>query len=77
MAEHRRSWWGWGWQDQALTAEQAANLGAAVAARLGRDEMDVRPPPRLEDLTLPATRLTPPDSLARICSSLVEDRAGH
>ena len=20
MAERRRSWWGWGWEDQALTA---------------------------------------------------------
>ncbi|HZQ83804.1 MAG TPA: FAD-binding oxidoreductase [Acidimicrobiales bacterium] len=76
-AEHRRSWWGWGWQDQALTEEQAGNLGAAVSARLGRDALEVRPAPRLEDLALPPTRLAPPEPLARICSSLVEDRAGH
>jgi alkyldihydroxyacetonephosphate synthase len=77
MTGQRRSWWGWGWQDQALTAEQAGNLGSAVAARLGRDDIVVRPAPRLEDLDLPPTRLSPPTALAGLCSTSVEDRAGH
>ena len=37
----------------------------------------IRPPARLEDLSLPAPRVTPPPSLAEICSVDLADRAGH
>ena len=73
----RRSWWGWGYEDEAVTAEQQRSLAAAVARRLGQDDIAIRPPARLEDLSLPAPRVTPPASLAGICSVDLEDRAGH
>jgi alkyldihydroxyacetonephosphate synthase len=72
----RRSWWGWGWEDEALTPDQAANLAAAVSARLGA-EVDVAPPPDLARVDLPPPRFAPPDALARICSTDRFDRAGH
>jgi alkyldihydroxyacetonephosphate synthase len=72
----RRSWWGWGWEDEALTPEQTNNLAAAVAARLGT-EVDVQAPPSLEDVDLPSPRVAPPDSLAHLCSTDPYDRAGH
>src|SRR5207302_9747439 len=72
-----RSWWGWGWADEALTPEQVGNLAVAVAARFGVDSIDTRPPPLLTDLDLRPPRLTPPDGLAEICSIDAEDRASH
>ncbi|HVF74894.1 MAG TPA: FAD-binding oxidoreductase [Acidimicrobiales bacterium] len=77
MGERRRSWWGWGWEDEAVPAEQAEKLAAAVASRLQLDDVRVAPPPDLDDVALPASRLAPPDSLAAVCSSAPYDRAGH
>ena len=72
----RRSWWGWGWEDEALTSEQKHNLAGAVSARLGVD-IEVQDPPDLDAVDLPAPRFTPPDSLAHLCSTDPYDRAGH
>src|SRR5437764_5420392 len=77
MSERRRSWWGWGWEDEALTPPQVSALGAAVASRLGIADVSPRPAPSLASLDLPHSRLTPPSTLAEICSSDVESRAGH
>ncbi len=77
MGERRRSWWGWGWADQAMTDEQVANLGSGVAARLGVSGLQVRPVPALAGLDLPEPRVHPPGALAGICSTDREDRAGH
>ena len=72
----RRSWWGWGWEDEALDDAQAGKLAAAMSARFGT-EMTVADAPRLADLDLPAPRVTPPASLAPICSTERHDRAAH
>ncbi|MBV8296660.1 MAG: FAD-binding oxidoreductase [Acidimicrobiia bacterium] len=77
MAERRRSWWGWGWEDEALSPSQVSALGAAVAGRLGLEDVSPRPAPTLASLDLPPPRLTPPAGLAEICASDVESRAGH
>lgn len=77
MGERRRSWWGWGWEDEALTPEQGRNLAAAVATRLPDVGLDMRPPVALGDLDLRAPRLTPPAPLAELCSSSTYDRASH
>src|SRR5438067_7043592 len=73
----RRSWWGWGWEDEALTPDQAANLASAVSARLGV-KATVADPPALNDIELPKPRFAPPDgALADICSTDPYDRAAH
>ena len=77
MGERRRSWWGWGWEDEALTPEQAENLASAVAARLDLRDVKPAPAPSLDDVTLPVPRLAPPASLAHVCSSSPYDRAAH
>ncbi|MBV9040289.1 MAG: FAD-binding oxidoreductase, partial [Acidimicrobiia bacterium] len=79
MADRRRSWWGWGWEDEALSSAQVAALGAAVAARLGSASSEVvaKPAPSLSSLDLPPSRLTPPPALAEICAADVESRASH
>jgi alkyldihydroxyacetonephosphate synthase len=48
-----------------------------VAARFGVDELDVREPPTLADLALRAPRVSPPATLAELCSYDLYDRAGH
>ncbi|HEX2040826.1 MAG TPA: FAD-binding oxidoreductase [Acidimicrobiales bacterium] len=77
MGERRRSWWGWGWEDQALTPEQTDSLAAAVATRLPGASLERREPASLDTLDLSPPRLTPPPSLAGMCSSSAYDRASH
>ena len=76
MTQRRRSWWGWGWEEQALAPEQLDALAAAVSARLGTD-VDARSPVALSDLDLRPPRVTPPSALAELCSTDLYDRAGH
>ncbi|MEJ7582656.1 MAG: FAD-binding oxidoreductase [Acidimicrobiales bacterium] len=77
MNERRRSWWGWGWVDEALTPDQQAGLAAAVAGRLGRDDIEVRRPVDLDDLDLRVPRVAPPAGLSVRWSATGADRAGH
>ena len=77
MPARRRSWWGWGWDDQALTSEQLHSLAGAVARRLGVADIEARQPARLADLDLRPPRVSAPAALADVCSTDVEDRASH
>src|SRR5690606_6802848 len=77
MVDRVRSWWGWGWADEALTDEQAGKLAAALAARFGRDDLVLRDPPDLDRVDLRAPRVAPPSSLVAICSDSRYDRAAH
>jgi len=72
----RRSWWGWGWEDEATPADQLDALAPVIAERLGHP-VERRDPARIQDLDLPAPRLTPPAALADACSTDPYDRAGH
>ena len=74
--ERVRSWWGWGYEDAAMTDEQVASLGPAVASRLGA-EVTVAPAPRLDDVRLPAPRIQAPTALAPLARSDPHDRALH
>jgi alkyldihydroxyacetonephosphate synthase len=74
---HTRSWQGWGWEESAVTDEQAGRLAAALAGRFGIDTPTPEAPVALEDLDLPAPRVAPPDVLAHLCSTDRRDRAAH
>jgi alkyldihydroxyacetonephosphate synthase len=76
MEQRTRSWWGWGYEDDALDDTQAQGLRQALSRRFDQD-LALRPPPRLEDLDLPQARVTAPDSLASICTSDTRARAAH
>ena len=80
MAHRReRSWYGWGWQDQALTGSQIADLAGLVAARFGVTPTPT-PAPLPAEVVLRAPRLPAariPDSLRPICSREPLDRAAH
>lgn len=76
MTERRRSWWGWGWEDEALSDEQAGRLATSLSQRFGVD-LPLRPAPDLGRLELRAPRLSAPSSIAARCSTDPYDRAGH
>ena len=68
-----RSWWGWGWADQALSDIECTQL----AAVLPDSAQAPIPVPQLSQLRLRTPRITPPRALAGWCSQEVADRAGH
>src|SRR4051794_16439882 len=72
----RRSWWGWGWEDEALDDRQASALAAAMSARFGRD-LSAADPPELDSLVLPRPRIGAPATLVSKCSTEPYDRAAH
>ncbi|HET6392739.1 MAG TPA: FAD-binding oxidoreductase [Blastococcus sp.] len=55
----QRSWWGWGTTDRALPDDECGALAALVPGLPDRP----RAVPRLEDLELPPSRLSPPSTL--------------
>jgi alkyldihydroxyacetonephosphate synthase len=76
MKARRRSWWGWGYEDAAMSDEQVASLGSAVGGRLGV-EVEVAPRPRLDDVELPEPRLEAPRTLTHLVRNDPYERALH
>jgi alkyldihydroxyacetonephosphate synthase len=74
--DRRRNFWGWGLEGAGPDAEQREGIGKTLASRFGVD-LEFVPPPRLEEIELPAPRISPPDALAAICTSEPLERAGH
>ena len=73
MTGRRRSWWGWGWTDQALSDEECAALAAGLPGLSGTP----RPVPSLADLPLRGPRVAAPSSLAGCVSETPEERIRH
>lgn len=74
--QRQRSWWGWGWVDEAITPAEIDAMAPLVAQRLGV-EVQRRDPVALVDLELPPPRISAPAALAELCTDEVADRAGH
>jgi alkyldihydroxyacetonephosphate synthase len=72
-----RSFWGWGRVGGGPDREQQEGIRKTLCARLGTPDLELAPAPRLEELKLPAPRLSPPAPLAAICSTSLRDRAAH
>ncbi|GII25130.1 FAD-binding oxidoreductase [Planosporangium mesophilum] len=67
----QRSWWGWGWSDQALPDDECVALAALVPGLPDRP----LPTPAIGELAPP--RVRPPASLADRISTTPPDRAAH
>jgi alkyldihydroxyacetonephosphate synthase len=76
MAARTRSWWGWGWEDEAVPDAEMRTLGSRLAERFGV-ELTIVDPPAVGALALRPPRIQPPAALADRCSSTPYDRAGH
>lgn len=68
-----RSWWGWGWAEQALPDAECTALAALLP---GLPDTPL-PVPDVARLTLRTPRARVPDTLAPLCSSAPPDRAAH
>jgi alkyldihydroxyacetonephosphate synthase len=73
----RRKFWGWGREGEGLSTDELEKLGATFAERFRLDGVRLQQPPRIEELDLAAPRLTPPESIAALCSADPYDRAAH
>jgi alkyldihydroxyacetonephosphate synthase len=72
-----RKFWGWGCEGEGPDARQAAGIARTLAERFAVDRVELAPEPRIEDLVLPAPRVSPPTSLAELCTADPRERAGH
>ena len=72
-----RSWWGWGWADEALPADVRDKLGAALATRFTGWSAEAREPVELASLDLPAPRVKAPQTLAGVVADDTAARAAH
>lgn len=73
----RRSWWGWGWEDEQLDETALNGLGDLLAQRF-----DLEPPapievPEPDSLPLPAARSLPPGELGVEFERDASDRLRH
>ncbi len=77
MADRKLKFWGWGNEDDGLSTDQVTGLLKTFA-----DGFSIRPTtegkrPDIEDITLAEPRLTPPPSLATVCTSEPFERILH
>jgi alkyldihydroxyacetonephosphate synthase len=72
----RRSWWGWGLEESALSPDRLDGLGGLLAGFFGVTP-ERRRPVALADLELRPPRLEPPAALAPICDVSPYERARH
>ena len=76
LSARRLKFWGWGYEGEGLNADEALRLKTFYRERFGIGIGDVSPP--AEDIIdLESPRLTPPSSLASICTSKPYDRLLH
>lgn len=71
--DRKRSWWGWGWQDMALTDDECRAFGAMIP---GLSEQPVSVP-TLDEFDLEDPRLPTPAVLESFVSAAKPDRLSH
>ena len=75
---HRRRlrFWGWGYADESLSADEEARIRSAAARAIGHAPSE-GPEPTEADYDLRAPRVAPPASLSAIVSTTPYDRLSH
>jgi len=77
MSGARLKHYGWGREDEGMTAEEQTFVLGRYHAKFARDAFETKAVPRLEDLALRAPRVELPASLAAFCTSEHYDRVAH
>jgi alkyldihydroxyacetonephosphate synthase len=77
VTEQPMKFWSWGREGEGLDAQESAGLLGATAELLGAPEGTTLTLPSVSDFDLPAPRISPPDSLAKLCTSDPKDRLIH
>ena len=73
----KRSWWGWGYVEEAASQAEVGQLVDRIGQVLPRHDFTDHEPPDPTVLGLPAPRINAPASLSALCSANPTDRAGH
>ena len=73
----KRKYWGWGWVGQGLDEDEVAALRRRTAEHYGVAELAGPPVPKVEEIDLAEPRLTPPASLAGLCTADPWERLVH
>jgi len=73
----RRSFWGWGYEDEAIEPGHAEAIADLLATRYGTERPTVRPAPKLVDISLRATTLAVPSTLRDFVLTDAYERASH
>lgn len=79
MSVRQMNFWGWGWADEAEAEDSDADkkFAAGLAETYGVAEITPLTRPKVEDFSVPASRLTAPDTLASICTTDNTERLIH
>lgn len=77
MTLRRMKFWGWGYEDLEMDAEEVGAVVSHVTGRLGVEGLKAAAAPRLEEIELAEPRVSVPDSLSGICSIEPYDRVVH
>ncbi len=72
-----RRFWGWGVEGAGPTRAQQRKMGDTLATFFGTELHDPIAPPTLDELDLGRPRVSPPASLAALCTEDPLERAGH
>ncbi len=70
-----RSWWGWGSASAHLDRDALEGMAQEIARTFDLAVPDVRDPVPVEELELPAPRVTPPDALVHLVTTRPVERA--
>ena len=77
MTKARRKFWGWGLESETLSEADAGRIARRVGSLTGLGPGPYTAPPVIDELELPAPRVTPPGSLTGLCRSDAYSRASH
>src|SRR5687767_2317546 len=73
----KRSFWAWGYEEKFPDEETRRGMAAHAETLLGFGGLSPRPLPRLEDVTLRPSRVSPPAELRPFVTSEKTDRVMH
>ena len=72
-----RKFWGWGYEDELLTAEEENNIDKRIAKTFELDSVERIEIPKIENVYLPDSSLKCPNSLKAIVSNDKLERLNH
>jgi alkyldihydroxyacetonephosphate synthase len=77
MTARRRKFWGWGYEDEIVGADEAKLVFAEVVRRHGAIGDAAATPPSANEFDLRPPRISPPASLAHLCAADPHERLAH
>jgi alkyldihydroxyacetonephosphate synthase len=77
MSEKRRSFYGWGFAEDAVSPDELGWFERAWSSVFKVDRFDAVPMPRESDITLRAPRVSPPPALQAFCTTEKYERLLH